>query len=222
MKRIVIITGTNKGLGKAFVDILIKKENYFIISLSRSLNETQRKYSKDNFHFLKTDLSSKNLVKDITKLDDIIGNKPTFFINNASIIEPIVKIENISELEIDNMLLVNIKSTMIITNYLLKKNKQNKLCFINISSGAANKVISNWSMYCASKACVQMFFNVAQEEYKEHDFFNVDPGVMDTDMQKKLRESDFPDLNKFKNFKKDGKLNKTLNVASEILKKYVF
>ena len=39
MNKIFIITGANRGLGKAFVDLLIKNEDHFVISISRSASD---------------------------------------------------------------------------------------------------------------------------------------------------------------------------------------
>ena len=148
----------------------------------------------------------------------MIGNEHIYFINNASIIEPIVKIEDLDETAIDKTISVNIKSTILITKYLLRNFNINQLTFVNISSGAANRPISNWSLYCSSKAFIQMFFNTAESEYKQHRFFNIDPGVIDTGMQKSLRANDFPDLEKFKELQKEGQLRAAIDVAEEILK----
>ena len=63
-----------------------------------------------------------------------------------------------------------------------------------------------------------MFFNTAESEYKQHRFFNIDPGVIDTGMQKSLRANDFPDLEKFKELQKEGQLRAAIDVAEEILK----
>lgn len=217
MKKTIIITGANRGLGKAFVDILIKNEEYFIISISRSQSEEQKNYKPTNFYFLKADLSDKSLEKKIHNLKELISNKEVYFFNNASIIEPITKIENLNENDIDRMISVNIKSTMLITKYLLSHFNDQKLSFINISSGAANRAISNWSLYCASKAFIKMFFDVAESEYKQHRFFNIDPGVMDTNMQKSIRETDFPEASNFKNLHEERKLKLPKEVALEIL-----
>ena len=62
-----------------------------------------------------------------------------------------------------------------------------------------------------------MFFNVAESEYKQHRFFNIDPGVMDTGMQKSLRNSDFPDVESFKGLQKENQLKQPSDVAHEIL-----
>jgi benzil reductase ((S)-benzoin forming) len=218
MKKTVIITGANRGLGKAFVDILIKDEECFVISMSRSLNEEQKKYSSKQFCFIEVDLAKNNVVEKVTKLGDMINDEAVYFINNASVIEPIVKIGDLDEAAIDKTISVNVKSTMLLTTYLLNNYSTNPLTFINISSGAANRAISNWSLYCSSKAFIQMFFNVAESEYKQHRFFNINPGVIDTGMQQSLRGSDFPDVEKFKDLQKEGQLKSPIDVAVDILK----
>jgi hypothetical protein len=45
---------------------------------------------------------------------------------------------------------------------------------------------------------------------------------MDTDMQKSIRQNSFPDVEDFKNFKKQGKLKQPIEVAEKILKSIVF
>ena len=62
-----------------------------------------------------------------------------------------------------------------------------------------------------------MFFNVAESEYKQHRFFNINPGVMDTNMQKSLRASNFPDVENFKDLQKEGQLKAPIDVAKDIL-----
>ena len=212
------MTGANRGLGEAFVDVLIRDKNYFVISISRRLSEKQKTYSSKQFGFIEIDLAVDSIAGKITDLNDLISNEHIYFINNASVIEPIVKIEDLDETEIDKTISVNIKSTILITKYLLKNFNTNQFSFVNISSGAANKPISNWSLYCSSKAFIQMFFNTAESEYKQHQFFNIDPGVIDTGMQKSLRTSDFPDIEKFKELQKKGQLRFAIDVAEEILK----
>lgn len=218
MKKTVVITGANRGLGKAFVEVLIQDKYCFVISISRSLSEEQKAYNSDQFYFLKADLSENGISKKIAVLRDLVGAEPLYFINNASIIEPIVKVEDLDEAFIDKTLSVNIKSTVLMTTFMLKNFSSNQLTFVNISSGAAKRPISNWSLYCSSKAFSEMFFFTAENEYKQHRFFNIDPGVMDTGMQKTLRASDFPEVENFKCLQKEGQLKSPIVVAEDILK----
>nr|WP_321234156.1 SDR family NAD(P)-dependent oxidoreductase [uncultured Psychroserpens sp.] len=222
MKKTIVITGANRGLGKAFVDVLMNHKDCFVISLSRQLSEDQKQYSPERFHYIKVDLSDNTLIKKITVLKDLIASEPVYFINNASIIEPLVKVGNIDETSIDNTLSVNIKSTMLITKFLLSNFNSNTLTFANISSGAAKRAISNWSLYCSSKAFTEMFFDVAADEYKEHRFLNINPGVMDTGMQKTLRTSDFPDVENFKALQAEGQLKSPIDVANDLIENRIF
>lgn len=216
-RKVYIVTGANRGLGKAFVDVIMQKKDSFVISVSRSMSEEQRSYLPEHFYFLKIDLSTNDITEKITVLKNMIDKEEICFINNASIIEPIIKVEDISEEAIDKTLAVNIKSTILITKYLLHHFNDNQLSFVNISSGAAKRAISHWSLYCSSKAFMEMFFNVAESEYEQHTFFNINPGVMDTGMQKRIRETDFPDVSNFKDLQEEGKLKSPLDVAEEIL-----
>lgn len=217
MRKAFIITGANSGLGMAFAKVLMEDKKHFVISISRSLSEEQKSYPATNFHFIELDLSQNSIDKKITVLKKRINNEAIYFINNASIIKPISKIEDLNETDIDTTFSVNIKSTTLITKYLLQNFNQNKLSFINISSGAASRPISHWSLYCSSKAYIKMFFEVAEAEYPNHRFFNIDPGVMDTNMQQSIRESDFPEVSNFKNLKVEGKLKSPKEAAIEIL-----
>jgi NAD(P)-dependent dehydrogenase (short-subunit alcohol dehydrogenase family) len=103
LKKTVIITGANRGLGKGFVDVLIQDEDCFIISISRRLSEEQKTYSSERFFFLEMDLSQDDISKKLSQLEEKIGNEAVFYINNASIIEPIVKIEDLDEKAIDKI-----------------------------------------------------------------------------------------------------------------------
>lgn len=219
MKKVFIITGANRGLGKAFVDLLIEDDNNFVISISRSLSQEQQHYSAKKFYFLKVDLSDNSIADKISDINQLINGNDICFINNASMIDPITKIEELDDEAIEKIISVNIRSTILITKYLLRSFNKNKLSFVNISSGAANRPINNWSMYCSSKAFIKMFFNVAKYEYKQHTFYNIDPGVMDTDMQKNIRDRDFPDASDFQKLKEEGNLRSAKDVAKEIINK---
>jgi benzil reductase ((S)-benzoin forming) len=166
---------------------------------------------------VKVDLSNNSIADKLRDIKRLISGNEICFINNAGIVDPISKIEDLDNDAIDNIIAVNVKSAVLITKYILGNFNENKLSFVNISSGAANRAINNWSLYCSTKAFVKMFFNVAEKEYPEHSFFNIDPGVIDTDMQKNIRDSDFPDVSDFQRLEKEGKLQSAKDVAKEII-----
>ena len=59
---------------------------------------------------------------------------------------------------------------------------------VNVSSGAANRVLENVSAYCAAKAALNHFTRVLAEEEPELTAVTVRPGVVDTDMQATIRK----------------------------------
>jgi benzil reductase ((S)-benzoin forming) len=222
MKKIVIITGANRGLGKAFVDQMLKGEDTLVISISRSLSEDHESVDASKLILIKTDLS-KPFSQDLSNVLDkfLIPETTLYFINNAGIILPIGKVGAFKESEIEHSVLVNIQYPINLINFILNRYSANKIVSVNISSGAAVNPVASWSMYSAAKAFMQQFFNVLAEENKENknlEFFQFNPGVMDTGMQKDIRSKEFPRQDYFKQLKDENKLIMPEDAAAKILK----
>lgn len=72
-----------------------------------------------------------------------------------------------------------------------------------------------------------MFLDVLAEQEKDGGYVevvHVDPGVMDTGMQEKIRAADaksFPRLAEFQALKAEGKLRRPEDVAESIIRKYI-
>ncbi|WP_445717637.1 SDR family NAD(P)-dependent oxidoreductase [Flavobacterium sp.] len=220
MKKIIIITGANRGLGKALVDMSIKDENTLIVSLSRSLHEEHKYLVDSKLIFIKTDLSDSFSVS----VFDIIGkhiqyDDTLYFFNNASVILPIDRIGNLSELDIERSIKVNVQYPVNFINFLLNQYPKNKTVLVNISSGAGNNPISFWSLYGAAKAYMNLFFKVLETENKENiniSIFSIDPGVLDTGMQQNIRDNNFPNQDYFISLKEENKLIKPEDVVLSI------
>lgn len=222
----IIITGVSRGLGKAFFDIL-KDKNYHLICISRSFVDYQNKQAEldNNIELIKLDLNSINDV--ILKLNHSVTlNKCNFdeltFINNAGVISPIEKVGSIDENDIRKSININFVSPVLITNYLSDFCSKNQIRFkiINITTGAADKPFEGWSVYCSTKSATKMFLSVIEKE-KGAVIENIDPGVLNTGMQKEIRnatKSNFPLIGYFQNLEKENKLEAPSQVAFNILK----
>jgi benzil reductase ((S)-benzoin forming) len=220
-KKSFIITGTTRGLGQSLESLIMKKSNNQLISISRKSNANQLGYDRSRFSLIKIDLSKKINYLKLSQLKSIIDSDEIVYINNASLINPISRTGNFKQEQIEEVISVNTSSTIVICNFLLKEFHNKKITMINISSGAATKPISNWSLYCSTKAATKIFFEVLKIEHPEYDIYNIDPGVMDTDMQAKIRESEFERVNEFIEFKKQGVLKSTDEVAKSILARHL-
>ena len=222
----IIITGVSRGLGKAFFDIL-KDKNYYLICISRTFVDYQKKQAElnNNVELIKLDLNKVNDV--ILKLNhNITLNKCNFdeliFINNAGVISPIGKVGSIDEKDVKKSININFVSPILITNHLSALCNKNQIRFkiINITTGAADKPFEGWSVYCSTKSATKMFLSVIEKE-EGAVIENIDPGVLNTGMQKEIRnatKSYFPLIGYFQNLEKENKLEEPSQVAFNILK----
>ena len=95
---------------------------------------------------------------------------------------------------------------------------------MNISSGAGRNAYEGWGVYCATKAAVDRFTEVLMKEQSSKDnpvkVTSIAPGIIDTDMQSVIRSSTeelFPNLDKFIDYKKTGKLSTAEDTASALI-----
>jgi len=211
----IIITGISKGIGKAIFNKI--PETFEVIGISRSL-EVANESSKKNI--IKCDLS--NLIE-VERLDfgfcqpdiDLI------FINNAAIIEPIAMNGNISTHSIEEIYKINVIAPMILVQKLLKLTKPEKIKIINITSGVAKNPLQGWSMYSSTKAAIEIFFKTLVLEFPNIKLINFDPGVVDTEMQAKIRSKnikEFPLVENFRDLKNKNILQNAKSVAVDIIK----
>ncbi len=217
----MIITGANRGLGKALADQVLVNDDTFLFSISRAINDEHTKYVDRKLFFIKTDLADSFAVNisDIKK--HIKKNSVIYFFNNAGLITPIEKVGGFSKDEILKSISVNISFPVIFTNFLISEFKENPIKIINVTSGAANKLIEYWSLYSASKAYMDVFFKTLMKE-SNFEIYNIDPGVLDTAMQEIIRTKETPSQDYFQSLKKENKLVSPCDAAKEILNKIDF
>jgi len=226
----IILTGSSRGLGKAFFDELNNKDLY-LYCISRRFLSYQKDLEKKNnkIKLIKCDLSKVEDLDNTIKIFESISLEninELFFINNAGIVEPIDKVGKLDDEMIYRSIYVNFLAPVLFTNKIMKFNDL-KITILNISSGAANKPFEGWAMYCSTKAGYKMFSEVLLAENLKNNqinIHNIDPGVMDTDMQCKIRESNsekFPLHDVFVKFKTEDKLVPAKKVAKEIIREYI-
>ena len=94
--------------------------------------------------------------------------------------------------------------------------KKTKLIIYNISSGASSKPIEGWSAYCSTKSATKMMLDVISLENSNVLVHHHDPGMVDTNMQKKIRSTN---KYKMKNvaFFREAKLTEPEDAAKKIV-----
>lgn len=221
------MTGGSNGFGKEIVTQFLKK-NHDVISLSRSLlpayevnlpsfSQYKLDFSKSTQHKIQSILNKLNF----KKYDQVC------LVNNAAAIEPIDQVSRFKDFDIYKHIAINLAGPISVTNSVLqvlskKKFKGNKLV-IQVTSGAAHRPIDGWSLYCATKAGLNMFSEVLATQCAHDPKFKVigySPGVMDTQMQKTIRskkKSQFPDVQDFKKYKKENVLKPVSYVVNDLM-----
>ena len=185
MKKTALITGSSKGIGKE-LSLLLLEKGYTIFGYSRT-NSIRHK----NFHFNQIDLSSIQNLESIN-FPKVDKDEHVCLINNAGEIGEIDKFGNKKTNDIINEFNLNTVAPSILSNSFIRsyQDQSNHPIIINISSGAALRPIESWGTYCQSKAALDMLTKIINQEHNSIKAYSIYPGVVDTEMQKKIRDTD--------------------------------
>jgi len=220
LNSLLILTGHSQGLGKAILDVYLKKGNFKVLGISR----TSLKLDHPNFSELSIDLSDLDLLE--SKLSALFPSGDfmnILLINNAGWIGDVKPIGKLEAKKLRDQVNLNLLAPMYLINAFLGVYKANsaKKIICNISSGAASRPVEGWAGYCSTKAGLSMFSQVLAKENDDPSFrvFSLAPGIVDTPMQGEIRksnEADFPDISKFVSYKEKGDLSSPESVAQKV------
>ncbi|WP_320150380.1 SDR family NAD(P)-dependent oxidoreductase [uncultured Tolumonas sp.] len=219
--KLAIISGGSKGLGHAIAEKLLVA-GYQVVEFSRSAPHAYSIKLDFSTPDLMLPALSANLETLATKQwDEIV------VVSNAASLSPIGPTSKKNSMAVLANININFTSAILFMSEVIK-HFQSQPCrkvVASISSGAALKAYSGWSLYCSAKAGLESYVRtVAVEQENETSPFvmlNIDPGVMDTDMQSLIRSShkdDFPAVDYFIHRKESGELRTPDQVAIGVVK----
>ena len=182
----IVITGASSGLGECLSNSFSK--NYNIINISRTISASKYNIvaNFENLSNLKKKLETNSFKHDLCIL-------------NAGTMGSIGSACKISHKEFLKALKVNVLANKIIIDWSILNHCKN---FIGISSGAATKNYDGWLNYCVTKSAFRSMLLQYQKDLPKFNFKLISPGILSTDMNKKIKALDvdlYPDMNKFHN-----------------------
>ncbi|MFT9598000.1 (S)-benzoin forming benzil reductase [Mesobacillus sp.] len=226
-----IITGASRGLGASAAQRFIS-DGIPVITVSRNENSTLKHAAESagiSYTHYRCDLSSPQQVQSVFAqiCDDIFQHaENVYVINNAGVIEPIDVAGELDASLVQTNVQVNLTAPILISNLFLQKAKGTgtRVIIANVTSGAGERPIQGWSIYCSTKAAVNMFTMTAGLELENNGssskIIAFSPGLMDTDMQVTIRSSSeeaFADVDTFRNYKESGNLRSPDTVAGALV-----
>lgn len=230
-RSIFIITGASKGLGRALAHELSREDNILYLVARKGINKIIREIKNAAVEMRGIYFDLRNYSHMEGLMDRIFKsvNENNIFsivlINNAGIISPIGFAGSTSIDSVLDNLKVNCVAPIVLSNIFIRKTRRLRCrkAIINISSGAAKKPIAGWSVYCGSKAAIEMFSRCVQQEQSKNKhgvkIHCYEPGAMDTFMQAEIRRKrrkDFPAVDMFIKWHDAGLLNSADLVAKKI------
>lgn len=219
--KLLIITGGSRGLGQALCQ-QFESRDYKIIEFSRS---APYEYS------IRTDLAdpeqSRLAVANAIASIDLSQLQKLIVVSNAGMLEPIGPASSKTHSDLIKNMNTNFVSAILVLTEIVAK-FQAAAChkvIVNISAGTALRARAGWSLYCAAKAGMEHFIrSLALEQQAQPQPFipiNIDPGVIDTEMQALIRATspeDFPDVERFIQRKDQGLLIPPDKVAAAVMR----
>ena len=146
-------------------------------------------------------------------------------VNNAGMVGDVKHVGDIDNEQIIDCYNLNLIAPVILTNNFISKYSglSCETLVLNISSGAGRTPIDGWNVYCSTKAGMDMFSQVLNEEVKIDNsnvkILSLAPGIIDTEMQVAIREADktaFSNIDKFIEYKKEGDLTQPNVTAQQV------
>jgi NAD(P)-dependent dehydrogenase (short-subunit alcohol dehydrogenase family) len=236
--KVIIITGSSSGIGKAGTEILAKKNATIVMAVRNAVkgesvaNEIKSKFSKAKIEVLRLDLSSLKSVKNFADAFVKKHNRLDVLINNAGVMmSPFEKTEDGFELQMGT----NHLGHFALTNHLLSLLRKTQNSRIVVTSSIAHRGANidlsdlNWESrkyntqraYCDSKIASLLFMNEFANRFNGNSDFPkitaAHPGWTSTELQRHSGTNRF--LNIFFGQKPDMGILPTLRAGFDNLAK---
>lgn len=214
MAKKALVTGDSRGLGAAIVRGL-RDSGYQVLGVSRSGSGGSS---------VRLDLSDPDATAVWAAGDELggflAGASEVVLVNNAGTVRPIADAGDQGARPIISAVNLNVTAALVLTDAVLGRRPEGaSVRVVHISSGAGRRPYPGWSVYCATKAALDMHaLAVASEEDALVRIESIAPGVVDTDMQGEIRDAHgFRLRDRFVELRDSGELLRPEDAAGRVL-----
>ena len=184
-KKIIIITGATRGLGRALSDQYVRM-GHTVIGCGRNAEIVKKMSAKypTNTDFQALDVSDyESVIFWANRIIKSFGS-PDFLLNNAGIMNDNMNLWEVSKSNFSEVVDTNIKGIFnTVKGYVPEMINQNRGIIVNFSSGWGRTTSPKVAPYCTSKWAVEgLTKSLAQELPQGLSAVALSPGVIDTDM----------------------------------------
>ena len=212
--KVIALTGASRGIGLAIAHFLLKR-SHKLVAIARSeqpLRDLEKQYP-NQVAVLAGDLSDFSLGSKAVELAKQRWNHLDGVIINHGKLEPVKRLVDSSAEEWRAAYDVNLFSAIGIAIAAIPALRETKGRIIFTSSGAATHSYSTWGAYGSSKSAINHVASTLAVEETQITSIALRPGVVDTEMQRDIREKhsgamDPKDAERFAELKTKGGLLK--------------
>jgi len=190
--KVVAITGASRGIGAATARefaslgakvVLLARSRDVLADLAGEIGTAALAVPCDVTRYWEVEAAFSAGVAEYGALDVVI--------NNAGVIEPVARIEQVDPGAWGQAVDVNLKGTFNGIRAALTHMDGRGGTIIGISSGAASNPMEGWSHYCASKAAALMLTRALHAEMGDRGIraLGLSPGTVATQMQVEIKAS---------------------------------
>jgi len=190
--KVAVVTGGGRGLGRA-ASLVFSSQGASVVIVSRTeseLSEVVRLIGNERCISVQGDVALEDTAGSVVAAAVERFGRVDILMNNAAVVGPFRRMEEVTEQEWDAALSVNLKGAFLFSREAVPHMRRNGGgAIINVTSGLGSFVLSPFGLYCIAKAGMNQLTRILALELKGAGIRvnGLDPGVMDTGMQGKIR-----------------------------------
>ncbi|HMN75436.1 MAG TPA: SDR family NAD(P)-dependent oxidoreductase [Burkholderiaceae bacterium] len=235
-RNLTLLTGASRGMGAAIAEQLLQP-GATLVCLSRTTNAgLAAKAAAAGASLEQWALDLADAAAAARRVEDWLAAQPgeafdsATLVNNAAALTSSVPLEAVDAQELARALRVGLEAPLLLTSAFLRATatwrarRDGRCKVLNISSGLGRSAMASQAGYCAVKAGLDHFSRsvALDQSHAPHParIVSLAPGVIDTDMQVRLRGGDpaqFPDVARFQALKSGGHLDSPAAAAAKVI-----